>query len=94
MPTQRLSLTQNVTASGSGTATFTFPAPPTDLVWIGTLVCNQAPASAALTPRSEGGARPATAEHRRQSRARMARAQASLSPKERADIDRDFPAKT
>ena len=49
MPTQRLSLTQNVTASGSGTATFTFPAPPTDLVWIGTLVCNQAPAGAAFT---------------------------------------------
>jgi len=49
VPTQRLSLTQNVTASGSGTATFTFPAPPTDLVWIGTLVCNQAPAGAAFT---------------------------------------------
>jgi hypothetical protein len=46
VPTQRLSLTQAATASATGTATFTFPAPPTDLVYLGTLVCNGAPAGA------------------------------------------------
>ena len=48
---------------------------------------SQSRASARLTPRSEGGARPATAEHRRQSRARMERARASLSPEERRQVD-------
>ena len=48
---------------------------------------SQSRASARLTPRSEGGARPATAEHRRQSRARMARARADLSPEERRQVD-------
>jgi len=46
VPTQRLSLTQAATASSTGTATFTFPAPATDLVYLGTLVCNGAPAGA------------------------------------------------
>ena len=46
MPTQRLSLIQAATATSAGSATFTFPAPATDLVYLGTLVCNGAPAGA------------------------------------------------
>lgn len=48
MPTQRLSLTATATANSAGNAIFTFPAPPTDLVWHGTLVCNAAPNGASF----------------------------------------------
>lgn len=45
-PSQRLSLNKQVTASLTGVAVFTFPAPPTDLVWHGTLTCQTAPTAA------------------------------------------------
>lgn len=46
MPAQRLSLTATAVASSAGGATFTYPAPATDLVYHGTLVCTTAPVGA------------------------------------------------
>lgn len=49
MPAQRLSLAAQATATTAGTALFQFPAPPTDLVYIGTLTLTAAPSGAAFT---------------------------------------------
>lgn len=54
MPAQRLSLSATATASSTGTALFQFPAPPTNLVYIGTLTLAIAPSGAAFSA-SVGG---------------------------------------
>ena len=46
MPTQRLFESSNATATAAGLAQFSFPTPPTNLVWHGTLQCVSAPPGA------------------------------------------------
>lgn len=49
MPPQRLSESAIALSTSAGTAVFNFPAPPTNLVWIGTLVLLAAPTGAAFS---------------------------------------------
>lgn len=44
--TQQLNETLSVNSSGTGTATFVFPAPPIGKTWTGTITCPMAPSSA------------------------------------------------
>ena len=55
-PSQSLLENALATASAGGTATFSFPAPPTGWSWTGTLTCPSAPTTAVFTASVSGAA--------------------------------------